>query len=121
MKYGITDDALESLSIDDAIELARTRKKEFEDKSVLLNPERSVRKDARPPKPIDKKKEVDAFKHVRVAESASVQQKPVPPIEPKKPDLVSEIVNAIKSIKSDDENAVIIIKGDIHIHLNFER
>jgi hypothetical protein len=106
MKYGIREDALNELTIDEAIELARTRKKEFKDKSVVLNPDRSKQKNARPgPKP---KEDV-------------IAKTPPKKEVVEKPDLITEIINQIKSIKSDDENAMILIKGDIHIHINISR
>ena len=116
MKYGIREDALNELTIDEAIELARTRKKEFKDKSVVLNPDRSKQKNAKPgPKP---KENVVA----KTPPKENVIAKTPPKKEVvEKPDLITEIISQIKSIKSDDENAIIIIKGDIHIHLNINR
>jgi hypothetical protein len=117
MKYGIREDALNELTIDEAIELAHTRKKAFKDKSVVLNPDRSKQKNAKPgPKP---KKEVIAEtppKKEVIAETPLKKE-----VINEKPDLITEIISQIKSIKSDDENAMILIKGDIHIHINISR
>lgn len=142
MRYGIRDDALEMLTIEDAVELARTRKKAFEDKSVVLNPDRSRRKDAKsapkeekkivktePKKSIETEPEKTPEKAtVKEPEKLSVKKIEKIPIKatektPEKlnDNLISNIIDQIKSIKSDNDNAVLIIKGDIHIHINITR
>lgn len=105
MKYGIREDYLDKMSLDQALELARTRKQEF--KNVVLNPDRQKRtpKKFSPIPP--------AAPPVKIPEE--------PPAEtPEKPDLLAKVIDQLNGLK-DDDSAVFVIKGDIHIHVNIER
>jgi hypothetical protein len=103
LKYGIKEEHLNELTIDEAINLAHERRKEFKDKNVLLNPERSVKKNAIRP----------------VIKPSPVENSDLP--HPEAPsNLISEIMNQLEKLQS-DKKSIIKVEGDLHIHINISR
>ena len=103
LKYGIKEEHKNELTIDEAINLANERRKEFKDKNALLNPRRSVKKNAIRPD----------------IKTAPVENPVLPPPEAPS-NLISEIMNQLEKLQS-DKKSIIKVEGDLHIHINISR
>ncbi|MGD8786304.1 MAG: hypothetical protein PVJ60_02685 [Phycisphaerales bacterium] len=103
LKYGIKEKYLNELTIDEAINLAYERREEFKDKNVLLNPQRSVKKNA-----------------IRPDIKPSPAENPVLPPPEAPSNLISEIMNQLEKLQS-DKKSIIKVEGDLHIHINISR
>ena len=103
IKYGIKEEHKNELTIDEAINLANERRKEFKDKNALLNPKRSVKKNAIRPD----------------IKTAPVENPVLPPPEAPS-NLISEIMTQLEKLQS-DKKSIIKVEGDLHIHINISR
>jgi hypothetical protein len=103
LKYGIKETYLNELTIDEAINSANERRKEFKDKNALLNPKRSVNKNA-----------------IRPDIKTAPVENPVLPHPEAPSNLISEIMTQLGKLQS-DKKSIIKVEGDLHIHINISR
>lgn len=123
VKYGIKEDSLDTLTLDEAIALAKKRRTEFKNPNAVLNPNRSKKKKPIKPKidPAASSRSGGAPKVELPVEKPKQKLKITEPTEPTKPtaqkDIIGDVIEKLKKLQAEG-GSFIAVKGDLHIHIN---